>query len=335
MTRNRPKAIILSCSGLSLTDDEKRLFASVNPLGFILFARNCDTPDQIRALNHELRDCVGWHCPILIDQEGGRVQRLKPPIWQQYMPAQTCHTTEDAAGIARFIANDLTALNIDVNCAPCIDLLCKETHDVIGDRAYSDNPQDVFEKGLATAQAYIDNGVTPIVKHIPGHGRATSDSHHELPVVDTPLSELEATDFEPFRAFAKCPIADKTWAMVAHVVYSALDADYAATVSKKVISYLREDMKVDQFLIADDISMLALEKYGNLADRAIKTLESGCDATLYCGNIFSNAPGGVFDSTASAQILKEMEEVMAVIPPMTEVSFERYERSNIRRRSAA
>ena len=318
MTQNRPKAIILSCEGLTLSDAEKRLFASANPLGFILFARNCESPEQIRKLNHELRDCVGWHCPILIDQEGGRVQRLKPPTWQQFMPAQTCQTPEAAAGIATYIANDLTALNIDVNCAPCIDLLCEETHDIIGDRAFSDNPQDVFEKGEAVAQAYLDGGVTPIVKHIPGHGRANSDSHLELPVVDTPLAELEQTDFEPFRAFAKTAIADKTWGMVAHVVYSALDSEYAATVSKVVMDYIRKDMKVDQFLLADDISMLALEKYGNLADRARKTLESGCDATLYC-----------------AGILTEMEAVMAEVPTLTEVSFERYERSNIRRRSAA
>lgn len=318
MTRNVPAAIILSCEGLSLTDAEKRLFASANPLGFILFARNCDAPEQIRKLNHELRDSVGWHCPILIDQEGGRVQRLKPPIWQQFMPAQSCHTAGDAAGIASYIAADLTALNIDVNCAPCIDLLCDVTHDIIGDRAFSDNPQDVYEKGLAVAQAYLDGGVTPIVKHIPGHGRAKSDSHLELPTVDTPLSELEATDFEPFRAFAKTAIAPQTWGMVAHIIYSALDTELAATVSKIVMNYIRNDMKVDQFLLADDISMLALEKYGNLADRAVKTLDAGCDATLYCaGN------------------LKEMESVMVDVPPLTQTSFERYERSNIRRRSAA
>ena len=160
--------------------------------------------------------------------------------------------------------------------------------------------------------------MTPIVKHIPGHGRANSDSHLELPVVDTPLRELEATDFEPFRAFAKTAIAPQTWGMVAHIIYSALDNELAATVSKTVMSYIRNDMKVDQFLLADDISMLALEKYGNLADRAIKTLDAGCDATLYCaGN------------------LKEMEQVMVDVPPLTQASFERYERSNIRRRSAA
>ena len=318
MTTNHPAAIILSCEGTSLTDAEKRLFASANPLGFILFARNCETPEQIIKLNHELRDCIGRHCPILIDQEGGRVQRLKPPLWQQHMPAQSCHTADDAAGIARYIAGDLTALNIDVNCAPCIDLLCDVTHDIIGDRAFSDNPQEVFEKGLAVAQAYLDNGVTPIVKHIPGHGRAHSDSHLELPVVDTPLRELEQTDFEPFISFAKTPIAEQTWGMVAHIIYTALDSEYAATVSTKVVNYIRNDMKVDQFLLADDISMLALEKYGNLADRAVKTLESGCDATLYC-----------------AGILTEMEQVMAETPPLTQVSFERYERSNIRRRSAA
>jgi beta-N-acetylhexosaminidase len=313
-----PAAIILSCEGHHLTDAEKRLFASANPLGFILFARNCDNPDQIRALNHELRDCVGWHCPILIDQEGGRVQRLKPPHWQQFMPAQSCNSTEDAAGIASYIAADLAALNIDVNCSPVMDLLCEETHDIIGDRAFSDNPQEVLEKGEAVCNAYLEAGITPIMKHIPGHGRANSDSHLELPIVDTPLDELERTDFEPFRRLAKAQNAPQVWGMVAHVVYSALDSEMAATVSKTVMNYVREEMGVDQFLLADDISMLALEKYGNLADRAVKTLESGCDATLYCaGN------------------LTEMEFVMRDVPPMTKEAYRRYDRSRIRRRSAA
>lgn len=313
-----PAAIILSCEGLVLTDAEKRLFASTNPLGFILFARNCDNPDQIRALVHALRDSVGRDCPILIDQEGGRVQRLKPPHWQQFMPAQECHTAEDAAGIASYIAADLSALNIDVNCAPVMDLLCDETHDIIGDRAFSDNPQEVLEKGEAVCRAYLEGGITPIMKHIPGHGRANSDSHLELPIVDTPLEELERTDFEPFRRLAQTADAPQIWGMVAHIIYNALDKDLAATVSKTVMDYVREEMGVDQFLLADDISMLALEKYGNLADRAVKTIESGCDATLYC-----------------AGKLTEMELVMRDVPPMTDTAYRRYDRSRIRRRSAA
>ncbi len=312
-----PAAIILSVEGLELSDSEKRLFASANPLGFILFARNCDNPEQIRKLNHDLRDCVGWDCPILIDQEGGRVQRLKPPHWQQFLPAQSCNTIDEAAGIARFIANDLAELNIDVNCSPVMDLLCEETHDIIGDRAFSDNPQEVMEKSEAVCRAYLDAGIVPIVKHIPGHGRATADSHLELPVVDTSLEELEQSDFEPFRQMAQSPIANQVWGMVAHVVFSALDGE-AATVSKTVMDYIRKDMKINHFLLADDICMKALEKYGNLADRAVKTLEAGCDATLYCeGN------------------LTDMESLMQDVPSMTRLSFERYERSRIRRRPAA
>lgn len=313
-----PAAIILSVEGTALTDSEKRLFASANPLGFILFQRNCDNPEQVRALNHELRDCVGWECPVLIDQEGGRVQRLKPPHWQQHIPAQSCNNAEEAAGIACYIAGDLSDLNIDVNCAPVMDLLRDDTHEIIGDRAFSDNPQDVFEKAFAVCEAYLKAGVTPVAKHIPGHGRATADSHLELPVVETPLQELEQTDFEPFRLLAASSIAPQVWGMVAHVIYTALDNQNPATVSPAAIAYIRKEMGVKQFLLADDISMKALEKCGNLADRAVKTLEAGCDATLYC-----------------AGILKEMEEIMAVIPPMTEKSFERYERSSIRRRSAA
>ena len=312
-----PAAAILSVEGLTLSDAEKRFFASANPLGFILFAYNCDTPEQISALNQELRECVGWECPILIDQEGGRVQRLKPPLWQKYMPANSCHTSEDAAGIASLIGADLSALNIDVNCSPVMDLLLPETHDVIGDRAFSDNPQEVYDKAYAVCQAYLKAGITPVAKHIPGHGRATCDSHLDLPVVETSLSELEQTDFEPFVQLAQSDIADKVWGMVAHVSYAALDT-LPATISKPTMDYIRQDMKNDQFLIADDISMKALDKHGNLADRAVKTLAAGCDALLYC------------DSK-----LNEMEDIMQVVPSMTEQSFERYDRTRIRRRSAA
>jgi len=263
---SNPAGIILSVEGLKLTDAEKRLFASANPLGFILFAYNCDTPDQIRALNHEIRDCVGWDCPILIDQEGGRVQRLKPPHWQQHMPAQSCHSAEDAAGIACYISNDLNDLNIDVNCSPVMDLVFPETHDVIGDRAFSDNPEDVYEKAYAVCEAYLKNGITPIAKHIPGHGRAMADSHLELPIIASSLEEMMETDFLPFKKLAQSGIAHQVWGMVAHIVYTALD-DQAATVSKTAMSYIRNELKNDQFLLADDISMKALDKYGNLADR--------------------------------------------------------------------
>lgn len=311
-------AIILSLEGLKLSDAEKRLFASSNPLGFILFKRNCDTPEQIIKLVNDLRECVGWHCPILIDQEGGRVQRLKPPHWQQFMPAQSCNTAEDAAGIATYISNDLNALGIDVNCSPVMDLLCEDTHDVIGDRAFSDNPQEVYEKGVAVCEAYLAENIVPIVKHLPGHGRATSDSHLELPTVTESIEELEQSDFEPFRLISKAQCADQTWGMVAHIVYTALDGELAATVSKTTIDYIRKDIGYDQFLLADDISMKALDKYGNLADRAIKTLESGCDATLYCeGN------------------LTEMESIMQVVPKLRPDSLKRYDRSRIRRRHAA
>lgn len=313
-----PAAIILSCGGLALSEDERRFFASSNPLGFILFQRNCDTPEQILKLTKDLRNCVGWDCPILIDQEGGRVQRLKPPLWQQHMPANSCKTAEDAAGIARYIAGDLNPLGIDVNCAPCIDVLCEETHDVIGDRAFSDNPDDIAEKGLAVCRAYLEEGITPVMKHIPGHGRATSDSHLELPIVSASLEDLDANDFEPFRQLSTSDISNQIWAMVAHVVYTSIDDSLAATVSKTAIEAIRSDIGFKGFLIADDISMKALDKYGTLADRAVKTLESGCDATLYC-----------------AGKLNEMKEIMQVVPELRPESLKRYEHSCLRRRSAA
>ena len=313
-----PAAIILSCEGLSLSEEERRLFASTNPLGFILFKRNCETPEQIRDLTKDLRACVGWDCPILIDQEGGRVQRLQPPIWQQHRPALACETAEEAAGIARYISNDLVPLGIDVNCAPCVDVLCEETHDVIGDRAFSDNPDDIAEKGLAVCEAYLSEGITPIMKHIPGHGRAASDSHLELPVVTIPLEELDISDFEPFRQLSRSDIADQIWAMAAHVVYTALDEDAPATVSNTAIEVIRQDIGFNGFLLADDISMKALDKFGTLSERAVKTLDAGCDATLYC-----------------AGTLNEMKEIMQVVPKLRPESLKRYERSRLRRRSAA
>ena len=167
--------------------------------------------------------------PILIEQEGGRVQRLKPPHWQQFMPAGECQTPQDAAGVASYIAADLDALNIDVNCSPVLDLLCDETHDIIGNRAFSDNVDDVIEKGEAVCQAYLNAGIIPIVKHLPGHGRATADSHLELPVVTTSLDDLEQSDFEPFRAIAATKIAPQVWGMVAHVVFTALDGENPAS----------------------------------------------------------------------------------------------------------
>lgn len=318
MNDNTPTAIILSCEGLVLTEEEKRFFASTNPLGFILFKRNCDNPEQIIKLVKDLRASVGWHCPVLIDQEGGRVQRLQPPTWKQYMPAQSCQNAEEAAGIAHYIAGDLIPLGIDVNCAPCVDVLCEETHDVIGDRAFSDNPDDISDKGLSVCRAYLQEGVTPVMKHIPGHGRAATDSHLELPVVAASLEDLDSSDFEPFRRLAKSDIADQIWGMVAHVVYSAIDDSHPATVSSTAIELIRNDIGFKGFLLADDISMKALDKYGNLGQRAIKTLESGCDATLYC-----------------AGKLNEMKEIMQVVPPLTPESLDRYDRSRIRRRSAA
>lgn len=313
-----PAAIILSCEGLALSDEERRLFASTSPLGFILFKRNCDTPEQILDLTKDLRACVGWDCPVLIDQEGGRVQRLQPPIWQQHRPALSCENADEAAGIARYIANDLVPLGIDVNCAPCIDVLCEETHDVIGDRAFSDNADDISEKGLAVCEAYLSEGVIPVMKHIPGHGRATSDSHLELPIVGASLEELEASDFEPFRQLSQSEIADHIWAMVAHVVYNALDDTAPATVSNTAIEVIRQDIGFGGFLLADDISMKALDKFGTLSERAVKTLDAGCDATLYC-----------------AGILNEMKEIMQVVPQLRPESLKRYERSRLRRRSAA
>lgn len=277
---------ILGCAGPQLGAAERAFFARTNPLGFILFARNCETPDQIRALVADLRAAVGREdAPVLIDQEGGRVARLKPPQWRAAPPADRFGTIADrnrSAGLeaarinSHLIGRDLAALGIDVDCAPVLDLRLPGAHDIIGDRAFGMAPQRVAELGRAACEGLLAAGVLPIIKHIPGHGRALSDSHFELPVVKTPRAELEATDFEAFRL-----LADMPWAMTAHLVYTAIDPDRPATLSPTVIAeIIRGHIGFDGLLLCDDLSMKALK--GDLGDLARQALAAGCDVALHC-----------------------------------------------------
>ena len=283
---SRPKAVVFGCAGLRLSDDERRFFEAAEPLGFILFARNVETPEQVAGLVAELRHCVGRDdAPILIDQEGGRVQRLGPPHWRASPTARSfaelARTDIDAACQAarlnaRQIADDLSTLGITVNCAPVLDVPAADGHEIIGDRALGDDPATVAALGRAVCEGLLAGGVLPVIKHLPGHGRAVSDSHLELPVVVADLSALREIDFAPFKS-----LNDMPWAMTAHVVYSALDGDNPATLSAEVIGRtIRGDIGFDGLLISDDLSMKALA--GDFGDRARAALAAGCDVVLHC-----------------------------------------------------
>ncbi|HYF23654.1 MAG TPA: beta-N-acetylhexosaminidase [Caulobacteraceae bacterium] len=278
-------ACILGCSGPRLTADERDFFRDARPWGFILFRRNVETPDQLRALTRSLRECVGREdAPILVDQEGGRVQRLGPPHWPKYPTARAygraaggdpARTRELVRLGARLMAEDLRRVGITVDCVPVVDVPQPGAHEIIGDRAYGEDPDTIAVLGRAAAEGLIAGGVLPVIKHIPGHGRATADSHHDLPVVDASLEALEASDFRPFRALSDMPMA-----MTAHVVYRAIDAKRPATTSKKAIRLIRERLGFDGLLMTDDLSMKALQ--GSFEERAAASLKAGCDLVLHC-----------------------------------------------------
>lgn len=277
-------AAIYGCSGHKLTAEERAFFVETRPWGFILFRRNVDSPDQVKALVAELRDSVGRaDAPVLIDQEGGRVQRLGPPHWPKYPPSSAyLKATNDPMAArelvrlgARLMAHDLRALGITVDCVPVLDVPVPGAHDIIGDRAYAQDPATVTQLGRAAAEGLLAGGVLPIIKHIPGHGRAFADSHHDLPVVETDLATLDAWDFAPFKALSDMPMA-----MTAHVVFAAVDVKRPATTSKKGIRLMREHLGFSGLIMSDDLSMKALS--GALTQRAEQSLKAGCDVILHC-----------------------------------------------------
>jgi len=277
-------AAIYGCSGHRLTAEERAFFAETRPWGFILFRRNVDSPAQVKALVDELRDSVGRaDAPVLIDQEGGRVQRLGPPHWPKYPPGSAyLKAVNDPMAArelvrlgARLIAHDLRELGITVDCEPVLDVPVPGAHDIIGDRAYAQDPATVTQLGRAAAEGLLAGGVLPIIKHIPGHGRAFADSHHDLPVVETDLATLDAWDFAPFKALSDMPMA-----MTAHVVFTAVDAKRPATTSKKGIRLMREHLGFSGLIMSDDLSMQALT--GSLTERAEQSLKAGCDVILHC-----------------------------------------------------
>jgi len=288
-------AAIFGMAGLTLTETERAFFKRTRPMGYIIFARNIQNPSQVIALNSDLRALDSSYDPvILIDQEGGRVQRLKPPHWRsaptmaEFGALHARNPAKAAEALRlnlRLIGEELAALGIDVDCAPVMDVPVPGAHDVIGDRAFSGDPAVVSIMAPLVCEGLLDAGVVPVIKHIPGHGRAGSDSHLELPVVTDDLATLRVHDFAPFKALCATALQDACFAMTAHVVYRAIDSAKPATTSKTVINdIIRGEIGFRGLLMSDDLGMKALA--GPFDARAAAALEAGCDVVLHCdGNM--------------------------------------------------
>jgi beta-N-acetylhexosaminidase len=311
-----PRAILFGCAGETLSAAEQAFFAEADPLGFILFQRNCREPGQVRALVEEFRGCVGRaDAPVLIDQEGGRVARLKLPHWRRYPAAVRLAALPDAEAAvrlgARLIADDLAALGVTVDCLPVLDLPVDGANNVIGDRAYGSNPGFVARLGRAACEGLLEGGVLPVMKHVPGHGRARVDSHQALPVVDADPELLAETDFAPFHALREVP-----WAMTAHIVYPAIDKDRPATMSPVVIdAVIRGAIGFSGVLVSDDVNMGALA--GTIGERVAGALSAGCDLVLHCSGR-----------------LDEMREAATAAVPVSPAAAERIARGETLRRQS-
>ncbi|WP_323008852.1 beta-N-acetylhexosaminidase [Paracoccus sp. (in: a-proteobacteria)] len=268
--------ILGGIAGPDLSRAERDFFRAADPWGFILFARNIDTPERLRRLTADLREAVGRDAPVLIDQEGGRVQRMRAPHWTDWpAPLDQAGRGERAIWLHHhLLAQELRAVGIDADCAPVLDIAREDTHPFLKNRCLGCDAQTVIQLGRSAADAMLAAGVLPVVKHMPGHGRARVDSHKDLPVVDTPLDELRASDFVPFRALSDLPMA-----MTAHIRFTAID-DAPATASAAVIEMIRREICFDGLLMSDDIGMQALS--GSMAERAAATIAAGCDLVLSC-----------------------------------------------------
>ncbi|MCJ8139750.1 beta-N-acetylhexosaminidase [Falsirhodobacter halotolerans] len=272
-------AAIFGCDGTTLGTEERAFFREADPFGFILFARNIDHPDQVRRLTGDLRDAVGRDAPITVDQEGGRVQRLRAPHWHEHLPpldmlARARDPQRAMEVRSRLIAAELRAVGIDSNCAPVVDIAGAETHPFLRNRCYGTEAASVAALARAAAQGHLAEGVLPVMKHMPGHGRAAVDSHRDLPTVTAPREDLRRTDFAAFHALRDLPMA-----MTAHIVFTAID-DQPATLSAPVIDLIRTEIGFDGLLMTDDIEMEALS--GSVGDRATRSIAAGCDVVLHC-----------------------------------------------------
>ncbi len=287
------RAFTIGCATTELTADERTFIANAQPWGLILFKRNVADREQLARLTASFRELVGReNAPVLIDQEGGRVQRMGPPQWRAYPAAAKFHAMANGdrdrqemlirTG-ARLIADDLRQCGINVDCLPVLDVPVPGSHQVIGDRAYSEDPYEVARLGRAACGGLLDGGVLPVIKHIPGHGRAGADSHLELPRVDAPLDELKKSDFIPFRALSDLPLA-----MSAHVIYSAIDGERPATVSPIVVDrIIRGFIGYDGLVMSDDLSMKALS--GSFAEKTAALFAAGLDMALHCSGDLAEA----------------------------------------------
>lgn len=320
-----PKACILGLNGPRLSGRERAFFAEADPYGFILFERNCQTPDQVRRLVAALREISGRaDAPILIDQEGGRVARLKPPHWRAAPPAAAFGELHRAnAGAAaravrlngRLIGAELFDLGINVDCAPVLDIQAPGADPVIGDRAFSDDPVAVAALGRAFCDGLLASGVLPVIKHIPGHGRAGADSHVALPRVAAARDVLAATDFVPFKPSSGGPGSEaRPWAMTGHVVFETIDPENPATLSARVIEeVIRGDIGFDGILITDDLSMEALS--GPLAARARKAMGAGCDLNLHCnGKMEEMAEVALESPELSVSVMAKLALSLGALP---------------------
>jgi len=307
-------AFISGCAGTSLSDDERAFFAETRPCGLILFARNCQSVSQLRTITEDFRDAVESDAAlVLIDQEGGRVQRLRPPQWRQMPPARVygdlyLHDPEGARAAAfaggRLIATELREAGITVNCTPVLDVPEAGSHDIIGDRAFSFDPGVVSNLGRAVVEGTLAGGVLPVIKHIPGHGRAMADSHLSLPRIDASAEELIEVDFRPFMALCHAPLA-----MTAHVLLTAFDEERPASTSPVIMGeVIRELIGLTGLVMSDDIGMQALG--GPFAERAAAVIDAGCDVALHCSGE-----------------LAEMREVASAVPPLEGESAERFARA--------
>ncbi len=302
--------MILGCSGLHLTAEERAFYAESNPWGFILFARNIDTADQIRALCASLRDSVGRDAPILIDQEGGRVARLRAPLATEWQPpldfvAQYPVETKAEAMRLRYlaIALELRSYGIDVNCAPMADTAFATTHPFLRNRCYGDAPDQVGRMARAVADGLQAGGVLPVLKHMPGHGRTTLDSHKDLPVVNVDHATLRAEDFAPFRALRDLPLG-----MTGHLSIPALDPVNCATQSPEIIRVIRREIGFEGLLMTDDLSMGALK--GTVAERCEASLAAGCDLLLHCNG---DLPEMVQAASVAGETTDEMGARIAAV----------------------
>jgi beta-N-acetylhexosaminidase len=283
-----PRAAVTGLSGLAVTTEEAALLRAAPPAGIILFRRNVNSPAQLTALTASIRELLGEAAPILVDQEGGRVARLRPPHWPAFPPASVFEhgPATRAAANAALLGATCVAMGLDVVCAPVLDLRLPGAHDVIGDRAFSSDPAEVARLGEAWTEGLMAAGCIPVIKHIPGHGRASADSHESLPRVTADRATLDA-DIAPFRALCARDAGRHLWAMTAHITYSALDPDRPATLSPSLIARtIRGEIGFDGVLVSDDLTMGALSGLSN--DLAAESLKAGCDLVLHCNGVLAD-----------------------------------------------